>query len=164
MAILPEIASAQKEMKQWRHDLHAHPELGFEEERTSDFVASKLTEWGIPVTRGLAGTGVVGTLQGRDPVGRSIGLRAAIDFPASNADRRIRWTVAKAAQLPVLLRVVPGVVVEAEADEDTQLVGSVPGHLGVVLVAILATGSLAVVVSPKAVCAGSLDVGIGPLI
>ncbi len=66
-------------MRQWRHDLHAHPELGFEEERTSDFVASKLAQWGIPVTRGLAKTGVVGTLQGTNPRGPSIGLRADMD-------------------------------------------------------------------------------------
>lgn len=79
MTIPPGIASAQQEMRQWRHDLHAHPELGFEEERTSDFVASKLAQWGIPVTRGLAKTGVVGTLQGTNPRGPSIGLRADMD-------------------------------------------------------------------------------------
>ncbi len=66
-------------MKQWRRDLHAHPELGFEETRTSDFVSRKLTEWGISVTRGLAKTGVVGTLQGRFPGDASIGLRADMD-------------------------------------------------------------------------------------
>lgn len=79
MTILPAIASAYEEMKRWRRDLHAHPELGFEETRTSDFVARKLTEWGIPVTRGLAGTGVVGTLRGRDSSQGSIGLRADMD-------------------------------------------------------------------------------------
>jgi amidohydrolase len=79
MAILPEMASAREEMTQWRRDLHAHPELGFEEERTSNFVASKLTEWGIPVTRGLAKTGVVGTLEGRNSGSQSIGLRADMD-------------------------------------------------------------------------------------
>jgi amidohydrolase len=79
MAILPEMASAQEEMTQWRRDLHAHPELGFEEERTSNFVASKLTEWGIAVTRGLAKTGVVGTLEGRNSGSQSIGLRADMD-------------------------------------------------------------------------------------
>jgi hippurate hydrolase len=66
-------------MKQWRRDLHAYPELGFEEDRTSAFVAGKLKEWGISVTRGLARTGVVGTLQGRDPDSASIGLRADMD-------------------------------------------------------------------------------------
>lgn len=79
MRLCPEIASAQGEMRQWRRDLHAHPELGFEEDRTSAFVAGKLAEWGISVTRGLARTGVVGTLQGRDPGSASIGLRADMD-------------------------------------------------------------------------------------
>jgi amidohydrolase len=79
MRLCPEIASTYEEMKQWRRDLHAHPELGFEEDRTSAFVASKLAEWGISVTRGLARTGVVGTLQGRDPGSASIGLRADMD-------------------------------------------------------------------------------------
>jgi amidohydrolase len=79
MTIVPEIASAHEEMKQWRRDLHAHPELGFEEDRTSEFVSRKLTEWGIAVTRGMAKTGVVGTLQGRVPGSASIGLRADMD-------------------------------------------------------------------------------------
>ncbi len=61
-----------------RHDLHAHPELGFEEVRTSDIVAKHLEEAGIGVHRGLAGTGVVGTLKVGDGT-RSIGLRADMD-------------------------------------------------------------------------------------
>ncbi|MDC0986351.1 M20 family metallopeptidase [Alphaproteobacteria bacterium] len=61
-----------------RQDIHAHPELGFEENRTADIVAEKLTEWGIEVHRGLGKTGVVGTLRtGNDP--NSIGLRADMD-------------------------------------------------------------------------------------
>lgn len=61
-----------------RHDLHSHPELGFEEERTSGIVANLLEEAGIKVHRGLGGTGVVGTLRvGNGP--RSIGLRADMD-------------------------------------------------------------------------------------
>jgi hippurate hydrolase len=79
MAVVPEIQLGLNEMKRWRQDLHAHPELGFEEVRTSEFVARKLTEWGISVTRGLAKTGVVGTLQGRRPSSRAIGLRADMD-------------------------------------------------------------------------------------
>ncbi|OBZ95128.1 amidohydrolase [Pararhizobium polonicum] len=61
-----------------RRDLHAHPELGFEEERTSGIVANLLEEAGLSVTRGLAGTGVVGTLQIGNGT-RSIGLRADMD-------------------------------------------------------------------------------------
>ena len=50
-------------MTEWRRDLHQHPEVGFEEHRTSAIVAEKLAAWGIEVTRGLGGTGVVGTLR-----------------------------------------------------------------------------------------------------
>jgi len=64
-----------------RRDIHAHPELCFEEVRTADVVAGKLTEWGIPVHRGLGKTGVVGIVQGRDggACGHAIGLRADMD-------------------------------------------------------------------------------------
>ncbi|WP_198947712.1 M20 aminoacylase family protein [Haematobacter missouriensis] len=61
-----------------RRDLHAHPELGFEEHRTSDIVATLLEEAGIVVHRGLGGTGVVGTLQIGNGT-RRIGLRADMD-------------------------------------------------------------------------------------
>ncbi|MGH8146271.1 MAG: M20 aminoacylase family protein [Rhodanobacteraceae bacterium] len=65
-------------MVEWRHHLHACPELRYEETETSDFVAAKLAELGIEVTRGLAGTGVVGTLRcGTSP--HAIGLRADMD-------------------------------------------------------------------------------------
>jgi len=62
-----------------RRDIHRHPETAFEENRTADIVAARLTEWGIPVHRGLAKTGVVGTLKGRRPGQRAIGLRADMD-------------------------------------------------------------------------------------
>ena len=64
-----------------RKDIHAHPELCFKEVRTADVVAQKLTEWGIPIHRGMGVTGVVGIIQGRDggACGRGIGLRADID-------------------------------------------------------------------------------------
>ena len=61
-----------------RRDIHAHPELGFQEERTADVIAKALTEWGIPVHRGLGKTGVVGIVKnGSSP--RAVGLRADID-------------------------------------------------------------------------------------
>lgn len=66
-------------MQAIRRDIHAHPELGYEEHRTSDLIASKLSEWGIPVTRGLGGTGVVGIIAGTGGEGRTIGLRADMD-------------------------------------------------------------------------------------
>jgi amidohydrolase len=64
-----------------RRDIHAHPELCFQEVRTADVVAQKLTDWGIPVHRGLGTTGVVGIVHGRDggQSGRAIGLRADMD-------------------------------------------------------------------------------------
>jgi amidohydrolase len=62
-----------------RRDIHANPELGFEEKRTSQLVADKLGEWGIEVHRGLAKTGVVGVIKGKKDSGRAIGLRADMD-------------------------------------------------------------------------------------
>jgi amidohydrolase len=68
------------ELQAIRRDIHAHPELGYEEHRTSELVAGKLIEWGIPVTRGLGGTGVVGVIAGTGgDSGRTIGLRADMD-------------------------------------------------------------------------------------
>lgn len=62
-----------------RRDLHAHPELGFEEHRTAAVVAERLHAWGIEVHTGIAGTGVVGVIRGRHPGTRTIGLRADMD-------------------------------------------------------------------------------------
>jgi amidohydrolase len=62
----------------WRHHLHRHPELAFGERETSDFVATQLERFGLKVHRGLAGTGVVGTLR-RGTGRRSIGIRADMD-------------------------------------------------------------------------------------
>lgn len=62
-----------------RQDLHAHPELGFEETRTSGIVAELLEKYGCTVHRSIGGTGVVGVLQGRTSDGRRIGLRADMD-------------------------------------------------------------------------------------
>jgi len=61
-----------------RRDIHAHPELSFEEQRTADVVAAKLTEWGIEVHRGMGRTGVVGVLK-NGTSNRTIGLRADMD-------------------------------------------------------------------------------------
>lgn len=61
-----------------RRDLHAHPELGFEEVRTADLIATRLSEAGVAVHRGLGGTGVVGTLSLGTESGR-IALRADMD-------------------------------------------------------------------------------------
>ncbi len=61
-----------------RRDIHAHPELCFQEERTSDLIAKALTDWGIPVHRGLGKTGVVGIIK-NGTSDRAVGLRADID-------------------------------------------------------------------------------------
>ena len=61
-----------------RRDIHAHPELCFQEQRTSDLIAKALTDWGIPVHRGLGTTGVVGIVKGGTS-SRAVGLRADID-------------------------------------------------------------------------------------
>lgn len=66
------------EMTAWRRDLHRHPEFGFEEKRTSTFVAAKMREFGLEVAEGIGGTGVVGTLK-RGRSNRSIALRADMD-------------------------------------------------------------------------------------
>ena len=74
------IRSFHRELTAVRRDIHAHPELAFEEGRTSNLVAEKLATWGVEVHRGLAKTGVVGVIPGRKKAsGRSIGLRADMD-------------------------------------------------------------------------------------
>jgi len=76
--ILPAIAAFHDDMTQWRRDIHAHPELGFEETRTSDLVAEKLEQFGCEVHRGIGKTGVVGSLRIGNST-RAIGLRADMD-------------------------------------------------------------------------------------
>lgn len=66
------------EMKRWRQDFHAHPELGFQEHRTSARVAELLTSFGLEVHTGIGGTGVVGVLQRGNGI-ESIGMRADMD-------------------------------------------------------------------------------------
>ncbi|MCG2586878.1 M20 aminoacylase family protein [Massilia sp. TS11] len=78
MKLVDEIIAFQSEIQQLRRDIHAHPELCYEEQRTSDLVAAKLSEWGIPVIRGLGITGVVGVIRQGDSA-RAIGLRADMD-------------------------------------------------------------------------------------
>jgi hippurate hydrolase len=79
LQIKPDIASFHDDLTSWRRDFHAHPELGFEELRTSGIVAEKLRSWGIEVTTGVGRTGVVGTIRGRGESNRAIGLRADMD-------------------------------------------------------------------------------------
>ena len=78
MTVEKRIAALQDEMTAWRRDIHAHPELGFQEQRTSDFVASQLKSFGVEVHRGIGKTGVVGVLRAGSSK-RSVGLRADMD-------------------------------------------------------------------------------------
>ena len=78
MKIIKELEDLQPEMQNWRRDIHAHPEIAFEEHRTAKIVADKLESFGIEVETGIAGTGVVGTLK-KGKGNRSIGLRADLD-------------------------------------------------------------------------------------
>ncbi len=81
MRLVEPILSFQTELEAIRRDLHAHPELCYEEQRTADVVAARLEEWGIPVVRGLGKTGVVGivkngTVDARDRPARRHGCAA----------------------------------------------------------------------------------------
>src|SRR4051794_6217430 len=74
-----------------RRDFHAHPEIGFEEVRTSGIVAEKLKAWGIEVHRGLGRTGVVGVLKGKGSGAKRIGLRADMDALPMEENTNLKW-------------------------------------------------------------------------
>ena len=78
MPVLDEIRQFQDEMVAWRRDLHAHPELGFAENRTSAFIQERLKSFAVDEIHGFTGTGVVAVIRGRDG-DEAIGLRADID-------------------------------------------------------------------------------------
>ena len=78
MQLIESILAHAQQIAAMRRDLHAHPELCFQEERTADLIAGALTEWGIPVHRGLGRTGVVGIVKQGSST-RAVGLRADID-------------------------------------------------------------------------------------
>ena len=79
MKLVEPIMEWHSEISEIRRDIHAHPELAYEEVRTADIVARQLESWGIPIHRGLGITGVVGTIHGKSNNGRSLGLRADMD-------------------------------------------------------------------------------------
>ena len=91
MPTIERIDSFADELTAIRRDLHAHPEIGFEEVRTSGIVAEKLTSWGIEVHRGLGGTGVVGVLKGKGSGTRKIGLRADMDALPMEENTNLKW-------------------------------------------------------------------------
>ena len=81
MEIRKHIKDLIPEMNLWRHYIHENPEIAYEEHNTSDFIATKLTEFNIEIHRGLGGTGIVGVIHGKDNGAskRSLGIRADID-------------------------------------------------------------------------------------
>lgn len=80
MPVLPDIAANSDALTAIFKDLHAHPEIGFQEHRTSGIVAKQLRDWGVDeVHTGIAGTGVVGLIQGKTRGNRRIGIRADMD-------------------------------------------------------------------------------------
>jgi len=79
MPVINRIAEFHAEMAVWRHRIHAHPETAFEEYKTAELVSQLLQSFGISVDRGIARTGVIGTLEGSVPGGRAIALRADMD-------------------------------------------------------------------------------------
>ncbi|MBA3623220.1 MAG: amidohydrolase [Methylibium sp.] len=87
MQLIESILAASSEVAAIRRDLHAHPELCFEEQRTSDVIARALADWGIPVHRGLGKTGVVGIVKNGTSE-RAVGLRADMDaLPVTEHNR-----------------------------------------------------------------------------
>ena len=78
-ALRATIATYHADLTAIRRDIHAHPEMGMEEVRTAALVAAQLREWGIETTEGVGNTGVVGTIRGKLPGQRAIGLRADMD-------------------------------------------------------------------------------------
>ncbi|MGQ0544428.1 MAG: M20 aminoacylase family protein [Betaproteobacteria bacterium] len=78
MPLVSALEELGREMTAWRRDLHAHPELGFQEQRTSDLIAARLTSFGVEVHRGVGRTGVVGVLRA-GKAKRAVGLRADMD-------------------------------------------------------------------------------------
>jgi len=80
MPIINRIAEFHREMTEWRHDLHAHPELALQETRTSGVVQAKLKAFGVDeIITGMARTGVVGVIRGHGASERAVGLRADMD-------------------------------------------------------------------------------------
>jgi amidohydrolase len=91
MPIINRIAEFHAEMTEWRRRIHANPETAFDEHQTAAFVAEKLESFGIEVHRGLAKTGVVGTLRGARGDGPAIGLRADMDALHIEEKNRHAW-------------------------------------------------------------------------
>ena len=91
MPVIDRIAAFAPELTELRRDFHAHPEIGFQEVRTSGIVANLLTKWGIETHTGIGKTGVVGVLKGKRE-GRTIGLRADMDALPIDERTNLPWS------------------------------------------------------------------------
>jgi amidohydrolase len=91
MPTIDQIEAFADELTAIRRDFHAHPEIGFEECRTSAIVAGKLREWGLETHSGIGRTGVVGVLRGRRAAGGTIGLRADMDALPMDEKTNLPW-------------------------------------------------------------------------
>ena len=91
MPTIDRIDAFADELTATRRDFHAHPEIGFEEHRTSAIVSNKLEQWGIETHRGVGRTGVVGVLRGRGSGGRTVGLRADMDALPMEERTNLPW-------------------------------------------------------------------------
>ncbi len=91
MGNIPRIETFADDLTAIRRDFHAHPEIGFEERRTSGIVADLLRRWGVEVHRRIGGTGVVGVLKGRGDGVRRIGLRADMDALPMEEKTNLPW-------------------------------------------------------------------------
>ena len=100
MPTIDRIDAFADELTAIRRDIHAHPEIGFEEVRTSGIVADKLKSWGIEVHRGLGGTGVVGVLKGNGSGAKRIGLRADMDALPDRKSTRLNSSHGGISRMP----------------------------------------------------------------
>lgn len=91
MTVPARLSAFAEDLTAIRRDLHEHPELGFQEHRTARIVADSLRSWGIEVTTGIGGTGVLGVLTGSRP-GRTIGLRADMDALPIDEQTNLPWS------------------------------------------------------------------------
>ncbi|MGH7202198.1 MAG: M20/M25/M40 family metallo-hydrolase, partial [Planctomycetaceae bacterium] len=102
MPLVPRFRDWHEELTLWRRDLHAHPQTAFEETYAAEFIAAKLEEFGIETHRGLATTGVVGTLHGTSPARgplAAVGLRADIDALDIAEENDFPWKSQHAGKL-----------------------------------------------------------------
>src|SRR3974390_1672581 len=91
MPTIDRIQGFADELTAIRRDLHAHPEIGFEEIRTSGIVPEKLAQWGIEGHRGLGGPGVAGGLKGKGNGARRVGLRADMAALPMEENTNLEW-------------------------------------------------------------------------